>query len=107
MENGGVGGGGEIENERPLVQRARPTGSTLLFPLFVSPLLASPHRTGLSRARGFVTRVSPSVEHLSFSVSLSPSSSRPAAKSTIHRVHTVYISLQKFRILAKMRAMET
>lgn len=51
-------GGGEMENERPLVQRARPTGSTLLSslllsssllssPLLASPRLASPH---LSRA---------------------------------------------------------
>jgi len=49
-------GRGEIENERPLVQRARPTGSTLLSSLLLfsphlsSPLFSSPHLTGLSRA---------------------------------------------------------
>lgn len=99
-------GGDEIENERPFVQRARPTGSSLLsspllfFPLLFSSLLTSPHRALASR--GFVTRVSPSVQHLSFSVFLFLASHLAwKARYIVHAI--VYIAPQKFCILAKTR----
>lgn len=105
MENRGLGGG-EIEHERLFVQRARPTGSSLLSsPLFSSSFLSSPLLSSLHlilASRGFVTRVSPSAQHLSFSVFLFLASHLAwKARYIVHAI--VYIALQKFCTLAKMR----
>lgn len=85
---GGRMGGGEIENERPLAQKARPTGS----------LLSSSLLSGLSRARGFVTCVSPSL-----GIALSLFLPRPVSLVEHDTSHVAYISFQKFCILAKTR----
>lgn len=104
-------GGGEMENERPLVQRARPTGSTLLSslllssPLLFSPLLSSPRLASPLTSRGFVTRVSPSAEHLPFSVSLSLS--RPVSLGEHDTSYTLRIYRFRNSVSWQRRAMET
>ena len=71
----------------PLLSSPLLSSLLLFFPLFSSPLLISPHR--ILTSRGFVTRVPPSVEHLSFSVFLLVSS---RSENTIHRPRYVYIA---------------
>lgn len=102
-------GGGEMENERPLVQRARPTGSTLLSSLLLSssllssPLLASPRLT--SHEPWFRNTRLSLCEHLPFSVSLSLS--RPVSLGEHDTSYTLRIYRFRNSVSWQRRAMET
>lgn len=90
---------------RELVQRALLFSPLFSSPLFFSPLLSSPRLALPLTSRGFVTRVSPSAEHLPFSVSLSLS--RPVSLGEHDTSYTLRIYRFRNSVSWQRRAMET